>query len=435
MVTRALNVTKNAENVFSLKKFLFLLLIILISDSPVFMYTTNSLVSIFKFCFICILPLALALFYVGKNGFAVKRKTCIIFVLLLSNIIITTLISGDSINAGLLLGAKIVTALFLPLIWPYYNFQYTFLKLMRIIACISLVGYILFQINPELIQMMPTIDVYTARLNDTQPLVTVLFTNIYAWAGTSWTIRNFGPFWEPGAFAAYLNFALFLVLFKSKAYKGKILDIILFLICIVTTVSTGGIAATMFLIIIYIFRRENENRAKWVKYLILIVVAIASLYISSNEEYLLLFEERLGDMDSGSTYSRMYSIFGNIALFMRSPIWGQGIQRIDIMLEDYYHLVAGGGNIHNTNTILIYYSALGVIFGGIFTYMWYKFVSIKQHQYFGNIILFFFIFVMLSNEDFTGSLFFTIVPVYALYFSKEIKNEYTMDQQLPFAKN
>lgn len=92
MVTRALNVTKNAENVFSLKKFLFLLLIILISDSPVFMYTTNSLVSIFKFCFICILPLALALFYVGKNGFAVKRKTCIIFVLLLSNIIITTLI-------------------------------------------------------------------------------------------------------------------------------------------------------------------------------------------------------------------------------------------------------------------------------------------------------------------------------------------------------
>ena len=69
----------------------------------------------------------------------------------------------------------------------------------------------------------------------------IIYTQLYNFDNYSLTLRNCGPFWEPGAFQGFINLALILEIFTNdERSKLWYVRIFVYVISILTTFSTGG---------------------------------------------------------------------------------------------------------------------------------------------------------------------------------------------------
>lgn len=124
------------------------------------------------------------------------------------------------------------------------RFTSVFVNTMTAIAAISIP---LFLFN-KFIGYLPGI-----TLNDLSTSL-IVYTEIFA---TDYFIdRNAGMFWEPGAFAGYINIALFFLLFLSDFEKKKYRFAIL-VAALLTTFSTTGYIVFAFLITSYFIKNRK----------------------------------------------------------------------------------------------------------------------------------------------------------------------------------
>lgn len=78
----------------------------------------------------------------------------------------------------------------------------------------------------------------------------MIYTQLYGPTG-GLTLRNCGPFWEPGAFQGFLNLAIMLLLLSKDALSKKcIVKVCCLTVAVITTFSTGGYIV-LFCIILY----------------------------------------------------------------------------------------------------------------------------------------------------------------------------------------
>jgi len=131
--------------------------------------------------------------------------------------------------------------------------------------------------------------------------------------------RNSGPFWEPGAFAVFLMIALiFNHRYEPKLNTKKNL---IFIICLISTLSTAGYIA-FFLFILYInFERIKKNRFYT---FLLVVIFTALFYFYETTPFLkekILYNIELADE---TTSSRFGSALADINAFKKSPLVGLG---------------------------------------------------------------------------------------------------------------
>ncbi|MBP3692410.1 MAG: O-antigen ligase family protein [Clostridia bacterium] len=417
--------------------FILMSLLMFVTDSPLFIYTTNPLLSSFRKWFVILVPCFLLARLMFQN---IKfSKMHILVVLILSaNLLLTAAVTeGESFNVYVLYGFKILTAALITVQWSFERFVQSFIRVMRVIAICSLIIYIFVQIDSGFAELLPIVEIYESNGNGTMKMGTAVFSNVYLNVSSSWTMRNFGAFWEPGAYAAYLNLALFFILFHIEKNKIRVIDIVLFAASLVTTVSLGGIIAGGILILMWIFNIKKTKGG--LAFFVILVFVAAALYISSNEDIMEMFTHRLQE-DNGSFDSRWYSIFGNLRAFAERPLVGVGLQTVDERIGEYYAYI--GRNIHNTNTLLLYFSSLGIIAGSTFTYMWWKVATKSTENIFYQLAMFVYFFIMLANEDFTGSYTFMLVPLYVMTLKDEHKSkeviadaEDSVDKQLPLAYN
>lgn len=394
-----------------------MILIIFVTDSPLFFLTVDGKVTLFRTLFTCGLPILILFNMFTLKKFSIGVEKVLLFLLLSISAVITLTISYESLNAYILMISRLLTAILLSNLWSFEKFVNIFLRVLRIIATISLIGYIMCQINPDIIDLLPKITILTADRSDTTTYATLFFYNVPKEFGETPWIRNFGAFWEPGAFAAYLNIGLYFIFFQKKKYKFRALDVCLFIATLVTTTSLGGISGAVVLLLTYVIAPRVSEKQSKLKILVVLLAIVAALYISGNEDFMYLFGDRINPEGAynGSTDSRWHSIMGNISIFFDYPIFGAGIQTVDSCLEEYYYSVGGLGRvIHNTNTMLIYFSSLGIFYGSFFFCLYCKIAARSIRGLFYKIVLFICFFLMLANEDFTGSMFFTIIPAFAL---------------------
>lgn len=129
--------------------------------------------------------------------------------------------------------------------------------------------------------------------------------------------RNCGPFWEPGLFAVYLNLALYLNLFLSTA--NRYVSIILTL-AIVTTFSTGGFFAMLFIYFVYIFKIGSKSIfAALILLSLLIGVAI---FVSEIDFLGIKLLNQIEQASVGSDESRFGAILTQINMIIDSPLIG-----------------------------------------------------------------------------------------------------------------
>jgi hypothetical protein len=130
------------------------------------------------------------------------------------------------------------------------------------------------------------------------------------------TLRNNGPFWEPGMFAVFINIALAINLLSSKRMLDK--KNIVFIIASITTFSTASLIAT-FIILLYHFLFVVKNR-----YSILFMIILPFIVIPVfNSQYIMgKINYNVETIDKSD--SRFGAALVHFDEITKSPIIGHG---------------------------------------------------------------------------------------------------------------
>lgn len=191
--------------------------------------------------------------------------------------------------------------------------------------------------------------------------VTLFFTNIPV---NSWNqTRNWGPFWEPGAYQSFLNLALIFTLFCRRiSTKYRIFSAVIFIITILSTLSTTGYLALFFIFLAYIFNNKNNNSFTLLSKLFLTCIFFAGvIYIVFFSG---LFESVVVNKLENENTDRYQFIYYGLKAFARNPLIGNGASLSSVIVN------LAGEDISRTNTFVAMFAVFGLI-PGIYTIICY----------------------------------------------------------------
>lgn len=174
------------------------------------------------------------------------------FILIIQSVYLTAYSATTSIHYFLMISIAVMTVAICG-----NSFVRYFSSIIFLYACISLVCFTLQNIGYSI----PYIAITDTKLDGgiIMRVYNIYYTQLGNPAeGLGYNARNCGPFWEPGAFQGFLNLSLFFELtmnqIRDKFWKIRI---IIYVIAIVTTLSTGGYIV-MFVILLYYFSMDKS---------------------------------------------------------------------------------------------------------------------------------------------------------------------------------
>lgn len=350
----------------------------------------------------------LFVFYVGKFNYKLNKKF-IEEILLCTCIILSMVVHGDVFNVNYYQRALLIlVAVYIATSLEYECFIAIFISAMRIIAVMSLVGFVFHSAIEEL-SFLPEIITGNGKII----FKNLLFANI---KNNSIIKRNYGIFWEPGAYQLYLNWALYYTLTKKN--KICLFDVVLFSLTIITTKSTAGIMI-LGMVIISVFFEGNKllkEKKDYFQYkLIILMVSIAGMVLILNNSHLMsMFFSKITSfvgnknvINSGnvSAYTRFYSVLANIDIMKDNPLFGIGSRDIKQAVLNSYGITA------NTNSILAMGALYGIFAGFMYVCMFIKAVKSKR-GFISKCIYLIMLIMMYSTENLIVSLFFYLVLIY-----------------------
>lgn len=198
------------------------------------------------------------------------------------------------------------------------RFRYAYLNILYFFSCISLVLFGLQLIGLSL-----------PVLWDNGKITNSIY--VYSWTTDIETIpRNFGLFWEPGAYSAYLLLITLLYinnlgdLFKDSRFRKKI--IVLFLALISTTSTTGFIILSI--IVVYYYATKSNNYIKTICFYL--PIAIIPMYFAFTQldfmgEKLLAQFEIGNEINGDYATSRYGSLLFDKHYIEKHPFIGNGL--------------------------------------------------------------------------------------------------------------
>lgn len=226
--------------------------------------------------------------------------------------------------------------------------------------------------------------------------------------------RNTGIFREPGVFMIYLAFALLNEILKRERSFFKI---IIFLITLLTTLSTAGflIVSLIFLVqVFYYFKLKN------VMFLIMTQVCVYVILMFSPLISDMVFY-KLTDTSSSSKIARIASITIPLEISSEYPL-GCGPEKFNIYFEqktlDKYGVILKA-SANSTNTYTKYFAVYGVIVGLLMLVASFLFSCQFSTSLLLGCIIFCIILLLFSNEDMRTSILFNMVIAYGLFWGNK----------------
>ena len=176
--------------------------------------------------------------------------------------------------------------------------------------------------------------------------------------------RNCGIFWEPGAFAGYLILALIFLLIQTQRQEitGTKRHFFLLMLTLLSTMSTTGYVAVIFLCGFYIVKRFHRN-VFWMLFLLALFIAAAS-FVFYNTDFLSgkIAKEfsAVDNSDRNWEMTRFGSILSDWHYIGQRPFlgWGSNYEAIGYDLE----LKAGMGN--GLSDFILKNGILGILLWG-----------------------------------------------------------------------
>ena len=241
-------------------------------------------------CFETLLPYKatttiLFLFLLYKCISSKKLRSYYVFILsfwFLILIIPGTYLTVFSIPATLHVFIKTATGIFIVVYCKDYFCKY-YVDIMFFFSIISLIGFTYNCMGG----VVPYINVESSNLDGggIYRVSSVLYTQLYDLQnGGTLTLRNCGPFWEPGAYQGFLNLAIVINLLYNKKDKQWKYKNLVFIIAIITTFSTGGYI-TLFVILMYVIYTKKKT-PNYIKILYSLVFISTACYLYLSLEFL-----------------------------------------------------------------------------------------------------------------------------------------------------
>ncbi|MDP4119779.1 MAG: hypothetical protein Q8876_01815 [Bacillota bacterium] len=307
----------------------------------------------------------------------------------------------------------------------------------RIISIIAIASLVLFFFSSIFIRITPGFLTYTNTSGYT--FITLWISNINEIDPQ----RNYGAFWEPGAFQMYLNTALMIELFFRRKKIRKSIVIILVAAIITTYSTTGYLVAGLFLLI-FVFSKWNKysenTRRIVITSTVIAVLGISSVWalfgntitnsITSTTPVVGKFFYSTSDKND-SVQNRLNSSINDVYVLLENPLTGAGRTNAYISATN----IGTASNlefVHNTSTLFLQGATFGIIFMLIFVIQLYKLFF----KFINSKVLVFFLFIsyiiMMFTEDFTGSLL-----LYVLFFYSfgNAKDEFYLPQKTESAND
>lgn len=386
------------------------IVIIVVSDDTVLFgtnlnsrfLTAKYIIIMSMFCFILIKV------FLDRTYISIKVLRIALAMMLL--VMMSAAINNDIRFGYIYRCVLIMTALLFTSVIDFHDFAYYYDKIMRVLAIASLVGFALSVSSHILLDLFPMI-LNTANMEFYNLFITVVPKHTGGFA------RNYGIFREPGVFQMFLIIGLLFQMFVL--IKPNIKVQILYIVALVTTFSTTGYIALIFVSILYLIKKNRFKGEKHSKAIVIICLSLIFIYLSLFTDF--IFKQEYGSVfgkfannNSTSVVARLASVVVNLRLFLNSPIWGVGVTNVDIQFAPLVQSILGIYTIHNTNTVLWQLAAYGSIFTSLWIYGIYKLCWVMGGEKIEVLLLFIILNVLLFGENLAYSLITNILVFYGL---------------------
>lgn len=235
--------------------------------------------------------------------------------------------------------------------------------------------------------------------------------------------RNSGPFWEPGAFALFLDIAILLRLIQRKQlFEPKL---ILLYIVVITTFSTAGVTTLLILLISFYMIGKTHLR---LRYFFAAIFVIAGYYVFMNVEFLGAKTNDNIRLAQSTTSSRFGSALADLRDFSESPFigWGRGTNRYGGKQFTFFSV-----SQHRNNGVTYLLATYGIIIFVVYFGIYYR--NLRNICYYFNMTTAFALFALLiilllgfSQAVFTRPFFYSLlfvgIPIANSYYKRNIPN-------------
>ena len=306
----------------------------------------------------------------------------------------TSLINGENIISNSKSVFGIIAAGILASSLNFDEYAKIFIKVMKFLMIVSLVGYVLHLIIPGLFYLITV----TNRSGEVFSNWILYIQNLY---NSSGVYRNYGYAWEPGAFSTFICLAMMLEVFlptTNLTFKS----LMLYLITVLTTFSTTGITAAIILTVYLLMTNNglsnNEKKIVFVSMLFMVVVMFGLQGVlfdrTKNSAFGKLINYSKGR--SGSTSVRVNSVTKVFMAIFRRPLFGWGYDGLNRELYEYTYNM-------NTCTFLNWFAVYGIPFGCVMIVGILKFVSLFSAKRLNQIFMLFYMFLITISENYVNT--------------------------------
>lgn len=318
----------------------------------------------------------------------------------------TMIVNGDFRNGFFLQALIVVLAILLARHIPLSVFLAQYSSMLYWLSWISLAVFFLAVVARPVIDLAPVTTNY-GGVEFSNLLVCAVFRD-------SGVVRNTSIFREPGVFALYLVVAIVIELFfREKPHPARCA---VFVVTLVTTASTAGIAIFGLVAVGYMMRARSAKGLTLVAASLSLVMIGVFLFPALVDQVFSKFSE--DSEEFASTVARLSSISVPFMIFADSPLFGVGLtQFVDqylVFSEDLFGFpISPEGS--STNTLVNSFAIYGLLWGALMVTGVYKFAALVSRSSYGISALLFFAFVMvLSSQELRFSLLFNTLIMYGL---------------------
>lgn len=277
-----------------------------------------------------VIALLAAVYVCLKNHKQIPGHYFLFLIVLTMSLIMEILLTDGGVYLSSIVSILARFCIILAAFWYMEDkFAERFVKTTIFLSIISIVGFIIVSIAPDLLKniMME----HKETMSTYWSTYTVSLYGGMLFAFSSATARNIGIFHEPGLYQIVLNSALYLVLFKRNQLNitDKEYNAFLFVLVatLLSTMSTTGIIGMIALFCVYFvfYKDKSQRKTKWL-FVVIVICAIIVSFFAGDNGYLNKYvfskifsnEGHIGFSNSTGK-SRILSLISDFSIFKQHP--------------------------------------------------------------------------------------------------------------------
>lgn len=357
---------------------------------------TNGLVSGRIVDFLWMLPMILAIPFIFGGKFRTDSLWFAVFIV--ASRFLTTVIKGENASTFTKGVIAIAVAFVIVQFFSMDTVLKTYTKLVRVLCVLSLACYVITLLNSGFLASINSASIETKR-----------YYNLYFCVGmiskAATFPRNYGMFWEPGAFQTFIILSMVIDIFGYR--RATFGNMLLYSATILTTFSTTGYIALALVYLLMLF--DNKSIKANRKASLVFIIAVIAVIIYYNKD--IFFSTSTGSVfgkvirlsESGVTNAshsegvRVASVIEPLKMWVKNPIFGMGRANMQSVLEN---TISEG---MATCTFVNWFAVYGTLYGIVMMLGFYRFSSFLSGDSLQRAGIFVILMVIIMSENYVDN--------------------------------